>query len=96
MRAQKWYVNFRNRAVIEPAEVTSDRFLFLEDLDRIEELKDKYRDEEIPLERRATMCEHNPFKYDEYDLLQCEAGYNHALLLNQNGQVFAFGEGLDG
>lgn len=33
---------------------------------------------------------------EEHDFVQCEAGYNHALLLNSIGQVFAFGQNVQG
>ena len=36
------------------------------------------------------------YKGELFDFVQCEAGYQHSLLLNSQGQVFAFGEGLRG
>lgn len=33
---------------------------------------------------------------EEYDFVQCEAGYNHTLLLNAIGQVFSFGQNVQG
>ena len=33
---------------------------------------------------------------DEFDFVQCEAGNSHCLLLNALGQVFSFGEGMQG
>ena len=33
---------------------------------------------------------------DPYDFVQVEAGFGHTVLLNSLGQVFSFGEGLQG
>ena len=35
-------------------------------------------------------------KRQRFSFIQCEAGYGHTLLLNQLGEVYAFGEGLQG
>ena len=39
---------------------------------------------------------YNYLRVNEFDFIQCEAGYNHVLLLNNKGKVFSFGEGLYG
>ena len=39
---------------------------------------------------------HNKYKGKFDEFVQVECGYKHTLLLNKMGQVFAFGEGLQG
>ena len=52
----------------------------------------KQKEERQKLEQR--MHQHFRGSFDEF--VQVECGYKHTLLLNKLGQVFSFGEGLQG
>jgi alpha-tubulin suppressor-like RCC1 family protein len=38
----------------------------------------------------------NETESKRFEFIQCEAGFGHSLLLNSLGEVYAFGEGLQG
>ena len=77
------YKNFTSQAIVDPTEVSAGRFAYLAS-------SKKKRKE------NAQNTGDNGLKESQSDLIQCEAGYNHAIILNQSGRVFSFGDGSFG
>ena len=85
--------------------ISRDQYQFQEHYDP-EDMAQRRQDERYLLLRRKAFPDvkerfmmPDDFKIedaDKFDFVQCEAGYNHTMLLNSLGQVFTFGEGLSG
>ena len=91
--------------ITKPMGIPFDSYQFQEHYDN-EEMEQLRQDERFLIERRKAYPEirqsymmPKDFKLepaDKFDFVQCEAGNSHTMLLNRLGQVFTFGEGLNG
>jgi alpha-tubulin suppressor-like RCC1 family protein len=58
--------------------------------------RDELEKQKVMGTRKPTTTRDLPLLKPNFDFIQCQAGYGHTLLLNSQGQVFSFGEGLQG